>query len=82
MNILAVAIAETPLSSGNIQAVLGFIIVTLAGAIAVLFRLLLTEKDRRFTDQKENNVKYTTAMGEFSENTKLLLAKLDGRERK
>lgn len=57
------------------------IIGILSGVIALLFKMLISEKDKRFIDQSENNEKYQNAMGEFSTNIKLLLAKLDGQEK-
>lgn len=56
------------------------VILALVGVVVTLFNLLIKEKDKRFQDQKENNALYREAMGQFSQTSKLMLAKLDGRE--
>lgn len=59
--------------------ILGAIVVVLAGVVVYLFRFLTKVQDARLQDQKDNAEKYHSAMGEFSRNNELLLAKLNGK---
>lgn len=56
------------------------IVTVLCGVVALLFKMYVAVQDKRLEDQKENNALYQKAMGEFSDTSKLLLAKLNGRE--
>lgn len=76
--IFAVADPQTVLSSGNAVAILALIVVTLVGVVIYLFKLLMAEKDKRLADAIADSEKYRQAVGDFSQTTKLLLAKLDG----
>lgn len=62
------------------QGILGTLVVILGGVTVFLFRLVIQLQDKRLEDQKENSEKYRIAMGEFSRNNELLLAKLNGQK--
>lgn len=63
------------------KGLLGTIVFILSGVITFLFNTIMQIQDKRLTEQKENAEKYRIAMGEFSRNNELLLAKLDGKDK-
>lgn len=62
----------------SVFGLMALMITTLAGCVVYILKGWLKEKDLRLADQKENNKLFNEFVGEFSQTSKLLLAKLDG----
>lgn len=72
----------SPLTSANIQYVLAFIVVVLAGVIAYQNRLINKLQEGRLSDAKEMNDKVTAPLLGISQTVNLLYDKLrDSKER-
>ncbi len=70
-----------PLTSGNIQYVLAFIIIVQAGVIATLFKMYTQSKNDRINDLKGINSKIADPLSSLSQTINLIYDKLrDGRK--
>ncbi len=68
------------LLTGDIQHILAYIVVALAGALTYLFRLLIIEKDGRLADAKDVNEKVSAVLSSISQTVNMMNDKMrDGR---
>lgn len=66
----------SPLTSSNIQYVLAFIVIVLAGVVGYLFRALVASQHGRLEDAKDMNEKVNAVLSSISQTVNMIYDKL------